>query len=70
MRYSIDGRYVQLPDVRSLARATMIDMLAVVWMDVVGGNGAVFDPLAEQQGPHPLPHRRAGVDLALGVPGD
>lgn len=50
VRYSIDGRYVQLPDVRALARATMIDMLAVVWMDVVGGNGAVFDPLAEQQG--------------------
>ncbi|ANY15353.1 GspE/PulE family protein [Bordetella pseudohinzii] len=50
VRYSIDGRYVRLPDVGPLARATMIDMLAVVWMDVVGGNGAVFDPLAEQQG--------------------
>ncbi|OZI73998.1 GspE/PulE family protein [Bordetella genomosp. 12] len=50
VRYSIDGRYVALPDVRPLTRATMLDMLAVVWMDVMGGNGAVFDPLAEQQG--------------------
>ena len=28
----------------------LLDMLSVVWMDVVGGNGAVFDPNIEQQG--------------------
>ncbi|CAJ49970.1 GspE/PulE family protein [Bordetella avium] len=50
VRYSIDGRYVRLPEVSSLARATLMDMLAVVWMDVAGGNGAVFDPRQEQQG--------------------
>jgi len=28
----------------------MLAMLAVTWMDVEGGNGAVFDPTVEQQG--------------------
>lgn len=50
VRFSIDGLYLALPAISTLARATLLDMLAVVWMDVEGGNGAVFDPLSEQQG--------------------
>src|SRR5690606_2449105 len=30
--------------------ATLIDMLSVAWMDIRGGNGAVFDPFIEQHG--------------------
>src|SRR3546814_19803993 len=30
--------------------STLIDMLSVAWMDIRGGNGAVFDPSIEQQG--------------------
>ncbi|MBO9352531.1 general secretion pathway protein [Bordetella petrii] len=50
VRYTIDGAYV-LPDCfGNMSAATLLDVLAVAWMDVRGGNGAVFDPLAEQQG--------------------
>src|SRR5699024_3493918 len=48
--FTIQGRYI-CPDVfRYLDRATLLAMLAVIWMDVQGGNGAVFDPTIEQQG--------------------
>jgi type II secretory ATPase GspE/PulE/Tfp pilus assembly ATPase PilB-like protein len=48
--FTIDGRYV-CPDLYArLPTATMLAMLAVTWMDVEGGNGAVFDPTIEQQG--------------------
>lgn len=48
--FTIDGRYV-CPDLYArLPTATMFAMLAVTWMDVKGGNGAVFDPTIEQQG--------------------
>jgi type II secretory ATPase GspE/PulE/Tfp pilus assembly ATPase PilB-like protein len=48
--FTIDGRYV-CPDLYArLPTATMFAMLAVTWMDVEGGNGAVFDPTIEQQG--------------------
>jgi type II secretory ATPase GspE/PulE/Tfp pilus assembly ATPase PilB-like protein len=30
--------------------STLMDMLSVAWMDIRGGNGAVFDPTIEQQG--------------------
>lgn len=63
VRYSIDGRYVALPGLSTLARATLLDMLAVVWMDVAGGNGAVFDPRIEQQGR--IACRIDGCDLVL-----
>lgn len=48
--FTIDGRYVCPERFAHLPTATMLAMLAVTWMDVEGGNGAVFDPTVEQQG--------------------
>ena len=48
--FTIAGRYVSPSEFASLPTATMLDMLAVAWMDIEGGNGAVFDPMIEQQG--------------------
>ena len=48
--FTIDGRYVCPDRYAHLPTATMLAMLAVTWMDVEGGNGAVFDPTVEQQG--------------------
>lgn len=50
IRFTLGGRYV-LPDrFARMPSKLLLDMLSVVWMDVVGGNGAVFDPNIEQQG--------------------
>lgn len=48
--FTIDGRYVCPEIYARLPTSTMLAMLAVTWMDVEGGNGAVFDPTIEQQG--------------------
>lgn len=48
--FTIDGRYVCPDRYARLPTATMLAMLAVIWMDIEGGNGAVFDPTVEQQG--------------------
>lgn len=48
--FTIDGRYVCPDRYAHVPTATMLAMLAVTWMDVEGGNGAVFDPTVEQQG--------------------
>jgi type II secretory ATPase GspE/PulE/Tfp pilus assembly ATPase PilB-like protein len=50
VRYTIGGDYVAPPRFRGMPTATLLEMLAVAWMDVRGGNGAVFDPRVEQQG--------------------
>ena len=50
VRFTIAGRYVSPERYRNIPTAAMLDMLSVAWMDVQGGNGAVFDPLVEQQG--------------------
>lgn len=50
IRYTICGRYVAPARFRHMPTATLMEMLAVAWMDVRGGNGAVFDPQLEQQG--------------------
>ena len=42
--FTIGGRYVCPPRYAHSPTATMLDMLAVTWMEVQGGNGAVFDP--------------------------
>jgi len=34
----------------TIASSMVLEMLAVIWMRVEGGNGAVFEPLKEQQG--------------------
>lgn len=48
--FTLSGRYVSPPEFASLPTSTVLDMLAVAWMDIEGGNGAVFDPMIEQQG--------------------
>lgn len=50
VRFTLSGRYVAPERFQGIPTRTLMDMLAVVWMDVRGGNGAVFDPCAEQQG--------------------
>lgn len=48
--FSIGGRYVAPENYQHISTQLLVDMLAVVWMDIEGGNGAVFDPHTEQQG--------------------
>ncbi len=50
VRYTVMGRYVAPERFRQLPTALLLDALSVAWMDIQGGNGAVFDPLLEQQG--------------------
>ncbi|OZI23510.1 general secretion pathway protein [Bordetella genomosp. 9] len=50
VRFTIAGRYVAPARFRHMPTATLMEMLAVAWMDIHGGNGAVFDPCIEQQG--------------------
>ena len=50
VRFTLQGRYVAPERFRRIPTATLNEMLAVAWMDIRGGNGAVFDPNTEQQG--------------------
>lgn len=50
LRFSIGGLYVAPVAYQNMSTRLLMDMLAVVWMDIEGGNGAVFDPYSEQQG--------------------
>lgn len=50
IRYTINGDYVSTDRFAGLSNDTLLEVLAVAWMDVRGGNGAVFDPALEQQG--------------------
>lgn len=50
VRYTIAGRYIAPECFRGMPTSMLRDMLAVAWMDIRGGNGAVFDPYSEQQG--------------------
>jgi len=50
VRFTVDGRYVAPERFARMPTVTLSDILAVAWMDVSGGNGAVFDPMLEQQG--------------------
>lgn len=50
VRYTVAGRYVAPECFRGMPTSMLADMLAVIWMDIRGGNGAVFDPQSEQQG--------------------
>ena len=63
IRCTVDGMYVPIPMLAPVPARMLRDMLAVVWMDVRGGNGAVFDPLTEQQGQ--LLHDHAGEPVLL-----
>lgn len=50
VKYTIRGRYMAPERFRDMPTRMLLDMLSVVWMDIQGGNGAVFDPGTEQQG--------------------
>jgi type II secretory ATPase GspE/PulE/Tfp pilus assembly ATPase PilB-like protein len=50
VRYTINGAYVAPACFGGIPADTLREVLAVAWMDVRGGNGAVFDPRIEQQG--------------------
>lgn len=63
VRYTVAGRYVAPERFRQMPTDLLMDVLAVAWMDIQGGNGAVFDPLIEQQGS--LIRRVDGRELIL-----
>jgi general secretion pathway protein E len=66
--FTIGGRYVCPERYRYIPTATLLDMLSVAWMSVQGGNGAVFDPMIEQQGRlnlHLSAHRPVARQVAL-----
>lgn len=50
VRYTVAGRYVAPERFRPMPTDLLLDVLSVAWMDIQGGNGAVFDPHQEQQG--------------------
>lgn len=50
VRYTVAGRYIAPERFRRMPTDLLLDVLAVAWMDIQGGNGAVFDPTLEQQG--------------------
>lgn len=50
VRFTLAGRYVSPQRFERMPTNMLVDMLSVAWMDISGGNGAVFDPLVEQQG--------------------
>ncbi|MCX5592643.1 ATPase, T2SS/T4P/T4SS family [Alcaligenes endophyticus] len=50
VHFSVGGRYVAPEVYGAISTQLLMDMLAVVWMEIEGGNGAVFDPTKEQQG--------------------
>lgn len=50
VKYTVGGRYIAPERFRNMPTQMVIDMLSVVWMDIRGGNGALFDPGSEQQG--------------------
>lgn len=50
VRFTLAGRYIAPDRFRHIPTSLLLDVLAVAWMDIEGGNGAVFDPQLEQQG--------------------
>lgn len=63
VKYTIKGRYLAPERFRNMPTQMLTDMLSVVWMDIHGGNGAVFDPRTEQQGS--LVRKVDGVDVLI-----
>lgn len=63
IKYTICGRYVTPDCFKCMPTAMLMEMLSVAWMDVSGGNGAVFDPGSEQQGS--LSRHYAGKEIML-----
>lgn len=63
VKYTIKGRYLAPERFRNMPTQMLTDMLSVVWMDIHGGNGAVFDPRTEQQGS--LVRKVDGTDVLI-----
>ena len=63
IRYTLGGRYVMPERFRGMQTSTLREVLAVAYMDIQGGNGAVFDPMVEQQGS--ILHDVEGVSFML-----
>lgn len=63
VKYTIRGQYVAPERFRNMPTRMLAEMLAVVWMDIRGGNGALFDPGTEQQGS--LIHRVDGAAVVI-----
>ena len=63
VKYTLSGSYVAPERFGRMPTSMLMDILSVAWMDIRGGNGAVFDPLIEQQGS--LARRVDGKDILL-----
>ncbi|NLC36057.1 MAG: Flp pilus assembly complex ATPase component TadA [Alcaligenaceae bacterium] len=63
VKYTLCGRYVAPECFRRMPTRMLMEMLSVAWMDISGGNGAVFDPGIEQQGS--LSRNYAGREVML-----
>lgn len=63
VKYTIRGCYIAPERFRDMPTQMLTEMLAVVWMDIRGGNGALFDPRSEQQGS--LVRQVDGVDVVV-----
>ncbi len=50
VRFTINGDYLVFDKFSKYPTSFMLEMLSLVWMEIKGGNGAVFDPTVEQQG--------------------
>jgi len=50
VRFTVGGQYVAPARFARMPTVTLMEILSVAWMDIQGGNGAVFDPAIEQQG--------------------
>lgn len=50
VRFTVGGQYVAPARFARMPTITLMEILSVAWMDIQGGNGAVFDPAIEQQG--------------------
>ncbi len=50
VKYTVCGRYIAPECFRRMPTGMLMEILSVAWMDISGGNGAVFDPRSEQQG--------------------
>lgn len=63
VRFTVAGQYVAPDRFRGMPTSMLMEMLSVAWMDIRGGNGALFDPRSEQQGS--LLHQVAGEQVLL-----
>lgn len=61
--FTVDGVYLCPERYASVSTNLLLEMLSLVWMEIRGGNGAVFDARLEQQGR--VERRIRGTSLVL-----